>query len=81
MSLGLYLMAFGIGLLAGSTYLTVGALLLFVPAHIFYLKFFEEYELELRLGQSYTEYKQRVPFLFPRLYSRQDTGEEQEKDY
>jgi len=65
MSLGGYLIAVGIGLLIGSTYLTVGALLLFIPAHVFYLKYFEEYELELRLGQSYIEYKQRVPFLIP----------------
>jgi protein-S-isoprenylcysteine O-methyltransferase Ste14 len=65
MSLGLYLGAIGIGLLAGSTYLTVGTLLGVIPVHIFYLKYFEEYELELRLGPSYAEYKQRVPFLLP----------------
>jgi protein-S-isoprenylcysteine O-methyltransferase Ste14 len=65
MSLGLYLASIGIGLLAGSTYLTMGALLGVIPVHVFYLKYFEEYELELRLGQSYLEYKQRVPFLLP----------------
>ena len=65
MSLGIYLIAIGIGLLVGSTYLTAGALLLFIPAHIFYLKYFEEYELELRLGEVYLEYKQKVPFLIP----------------
>jgi protein-S-isoprenylcysteine O-methyltransferase Ste14 len=67
MSLGIYLIAIGIGLLVGSTYLTIGALLLFIPAHIFYLKYFEEYELELRLGQSFNAYKQSVPFLLPRF--------------
>lgn len=70
MSLGLYLGSVGIGLLAGSTYLTLGALLGVIPVHLFYLKYFEEYELELRLGQSYIEYKQRVPFLLPRWGSR-----------
>ena len=40
-----------------------------IPAHIFYLKFFEERELELRFGESYMDYKQRVPFLIPRWRS------------
>ena len=71
MSLGFYLGAVGLGLLARSTYMTLGALLVVIPVHVFYLKYFEEYELELRLGHSYAEYKQRVPFLLPRLFSRQ----------
>ena len=68
MSLGLYLGSVGIGLLAGSTYFTLGTLFGAIPVHILYLKFFEEYELELRLGQTYLEYKQRVPFLLPRWF-------------
>jgi hypothetical protein len=39
-----------------------------IPVHLFYLKYFEEYELELRLGPSYLEYKQQVPFLVPRWF-------------
>jgi protein-S-isoprenylcysteine O-methyltransferase Ste14 len=70
MSLGFYLTSIGIGLLTGSTYLTLGALLIAIPAHIFYLKYFEEYELELRMGQPYVEYKQKVPCLLPKLFSR-----------
>jgi len=70
MSLGLYLGSVGFGLLLRSTYLTLGALLVVIPVHVFYLKYFEEYELELRMGQSYLEYKRRVPFLFPRLIYR-----------
>jgi protein-S-isoprenylcysteine O-methyltransferase Ste14 len=70
MSLGFYLGAVGLGLLAGSTYMTLGALLVVIPAHLFYLKYFEEYELALRLGPSYLEYKRSVPFLFPRWSSR-----------
>jgi protein-S-isoprenylcysteine O-methyltransferase Ste14 len=65
MSLGLYLASVGTGLLVGSTYLTLAALLGVIPAHVFYLKYFEEVELELRLGPSYTEYRQKVPFLLP----------------
>jgi protein-S-isoprenylcysteine O-methyltransferase Ste14 len=65
MSLGFYLLPLGLGLLPGSTYYTLFVLLVFIPAHIFYLKFFEEKELELRFGQPYIEYKKRVPFLIP----------------
>ena len=38
-----------------------------IPAHAFFLKYFEEVELELRFGESYLEYKKNVPFLIPRL--------------
>ena len=67
MSLGYYLLCVGIGLLTGSTYVILGTLLGIVPAHLFNLLYFEEYELALRLGPSYLEYKQNVPFLIPRL--------------
>jgi protein-S-isoprenylcysteine O-methyltransferase Ste14 len=71
MSLGLYLGAVGLGLVVGSSYMTLGALLVVIPVHVFYLKYFEEYELALRLGPSYVAYKQRVPFLLPRRFPRQ----------
>lgn len=70
MSLGLYLWAIGIGLVTRSTYLTLAAVLVAIPVHVFYLKYFEEYELELRLGPPYIEYKREVPFLLPRLLGR-----------
>jgi protein-S-isoprenylcysteine O-methyltransferase Ste14 len=66
MSLGFYLGALGIGLLFCSTYLVFGALIVVIPVHVFYLKYFEELELELRMGQPYQEYKKSVPFLLPR---------------
>jgi protein-S-isoprenylcysteine O-methyltransferase Ste14 len=66
MSLGYYLMGVGIGFISGSTLLTLFVLLGIIPAHIFALKFFEELELELRFGDSYKEYKHKVPFLFPK---------------
>ncbi|MDF1612852.1 hypothetical protein [Stygiobacter electus] len=53
--------------MAGSTYLMLGTMLVLVPAHIFNLKYFEEKELEIRYGQSYSYYKKDVPFLIPRL--------------
>lgn len=67
MSLGFYLMCIGMGLLAGSTFFTLWSLLAFIPVHVFFLKYFEERELEIRFGQSYVAYKQRVPFLIPRF--------------
>lgn len=67
MSLGYYSACVGAGLLAGSTSITVGVILGVIPAHVFNLKYFEETELDLRHGQSYREYRQRVPFLIPNL--------------
>jgi len=65
MALGWYLMCLGVAFIAGSTYLTLYVLLGQIPAHVFYLKFFEERELELRFGESYAAYKRRVPLLVP----------------
>ncbi len=65
MSLGYYLFSLAVGLCSGSTFITLIVLLGFIPAHIFFLKFFEELELELRFGESYLEYKKSVPFVIP----------------
>ncbi len=65
MMLGLFLTLTGIGLLVSSSFFTLWSLIGFIPAIIFWLKFVEERELEIRFGQPYREYKQRVPFLFP----------------
>jgi len=70
MSLGYYLFALGVGFISGSTLLTLYVIFGLVPAHLFFLRFFEELELELRLGESYKEYKQKTPFLIPRLLAR-----------
>jgi protein-S-isoprenylcysteine O-methyltransferase Ste14 len=64
MSLGYYLCALSAGFISGSTLLTFVVLLGLIPAHIFFLKYFEELELELRFGDSY---KQAVPFMIPRI--------------
>ncbi len=65
MSLGFYLVTLASTLIVGSTSLTLGVLLGLIPSHLFFLKYFEEKELELRFGESYVEYRKRVPFLFP----------------
>ena len=68
MSLGYYLFSLSMGFISGSTFLTLGVLFGLVPAHIFFLKYFEELELELRFGEPYKEYKQKTPFLVPRFW-------------
>ncbi len=70
MSLGYYLFSLSLGFISGSTLLTLGVLLGLVPAHIFFLKYFEELELELRFGESYKEYKKNTPFLFPKFSAK-----------
>ena len=70
MSLGYYLFALSIGYISGSTLLTLAVLFGVIPAHIFFLKYLEELELELRLGESYKEYKQKTPFLIPRFSAK-----------
>ena len=42
------------------------ALILFAPALLFFVKVYEERELEIRFGPSYLEYKSRTPMLLPR---------------
>jgi protein-S-isoprenylcysteine O-methyltransferase Ste14 len=69
MALGLYIGLLGFGLFLRSFYWTLGGIYV-ISIHIFYLKFFEEFELELRMGQPYLEYKQNVPFLVPRWKSQ-----------
>lgn len=70
MSLGYYLSALGLSLMIGSTLLTVFVLFGLIPAHLFFLRYFEECELELRFGESYRQYKQDVPFLIPKVSTR-----------
>jgi protein-S-isoprenylcysteine O-methyltransferase Ste14 len=67
MSLGFYLFALALGFVSGSTFVTLAVVLGLIPAHIFFLKYFEELELELRFGESYLEYRKSVPFLIPGL--------------
>ncbi|WP_129631128.1 methyltransferase family protein [Candidatus Oscillochloris fontis] len=70
MSFGYYLSALSLSLITGSTLLTLYTLFGIIPVHIFFLKYFEEYELELRLGDSYRTYKTQVPFLLPSIGRR-----------
>jgi protein-S-isoprenylcysteine O-methyltransferase Ste14 len=69
MSLGFYLTALALAFASSSTFVLLAASLGLIPAHAFFLKYFEELELELRFGESYREYKKTVPFLIPRFKS------------
>ena len=70
MSLGFYLAALGASLVSGSATAMLGTLLGLIPAHLLFLKYFEEQELELRFGESYRAYRANTPFLLPRLAGR-----------
>jgi protein-S-isoprenylcysteine O-methyltransferase Ste14 len=55
-----------LGLWLQSAYFVLWALLLVSPALLFYVKFFEERELEIRFGEPYRQYRARTPMLIPR---------------
>jgi protein-S-isoprenylcysteine O-methyltransferase Ste14 len=55
-----------LGIWFQSVLFVLWALILFAPALLFFVKVYEERELEFRFGASYLEYKSRTPMLFPR---------------
>lgn len=55
-----------LGIWYQSSLFVLWVLLLFSPALLFFVKVYEERELEVRFGQSYLDYKARTPFLFPK---------------
>jgi protein-S-isoprenylcysteine O-methyltransferase Ste14 len=59
-----FLLALGIWL--QSALFVLWALILFAPALLFFVKVYEEREIERRFGASYLEYKSKTPMLFPR---------------
>ncbi len=55
-----------LGIWFQSVMFVLWAVLLFAPALLFFVKVYEERELEIRFGDSYREYRARTPMLFPR---------------
>jgi len=55
-----------LGIWFQSALFVLWVLILFGPALLFFVKVYEERELEFRFGASYLEYKSRTPMLFPR---------------
>jgi protein-S-isoprenylcysteine O-methyltransferase Ste14 len=54
-----------LGIWFQSTLFVFWVLILFTPAILFFVKTYEERELELRFGASYLNYKNKTPFLWP----------------
>ena len=54
-----------LGIWFQSAFFVLWVLILFSPALLFFVKVYEERELEIRFGTSYKEYKSKTPFLFP----------------
>jgi len=55
-----------LGIWFQSALFVLWVLILLAPALLFFVKVYEERELELRFGASYLEYKSRTPMLLPR---------------
>jgi protein-S-isoprenylcysteine O-methyltransferase Ste14 len=53
------------GIYFQSLYFILWVILLPAPSWIYFLKVYEERELEIRFGTSYLEYKAKTPFLWP----------------
>jgi protein-S-isoprenylcysteine O-methyltransferase Ste14 len=60
-------LAFGVslGIWFQSALFVIWVLIIFAPALLFFVKVYEERELEFRFGDSYKEYKSKTPMLFP----------------
>ncbi len=55
-----------LGLWMQSALFVLWVLLWLTPAFIFFLKVYEERELEIRLGKAYKDYRKRTSFMLPR---------------
>ena len=56
----------GLGLWLRSPLFVAWTLAVFLPCGIVFLKYYEERELEIRLGAPYLEYRAKTPMLWPR---------------
>jgi protein-S-isoprenylcysteine O-methyltransferase Ste14 len=59
-----------LGIWYQSVLFVLWALFLFAPALLFFVRVYEERELEIRFGAPYRDYKSRTPMLFPRKPAR-----------
>ena len=63
---------FSLGIWFQSSLFILWVLLFFTPALLFFIKVFEERELEFRFGKSYLEYRASTPMLFPGKSEKKD---------
>ena len=68
---GVFAFLFGIGFLLHSVSMVFVWTPVFVIFNVLELKLVEEPELECRFGESYIEYRRRVPMLVPKVTQRQ----------
>ena len=70
--MGLAAVAFfvALGIWFQSALFVLWVLVLFTPALLFFIRVYEERELEIRFGAAYLEYRSRTPMLFPRRPAR-----------
>lgn len=66
MVLAVLALGLSLGVWFQSILFVLWVLILFAPALLFFVKVYEERELEIRFGASYLEYKSSTPILFPR---------------
>ena len=67
MGFGVLLYYLGIGTLIGGLVVGIMCFIFGITIGSIYHKFFEESELEERFGEEYKQYKEKTPFLFPRI--------------
>jgi protein-S-isoprenylcysteine O-methyltransferase Ste14 len=79
MSLSAYLFLVAYPIRFPSSYLLLASLIGIIPAHILYLKIYEEKELELKFGEEYLKYKKEAPFLMPRIKKWQKAAENRKR--
>jgi protein-S-isoprenylcysteine O-methyltransferase Ste14 len=60
-----------LGIWFQSAMFVLWAIVVFAPALLFFVKVYEERELEIRFGVPYLEYKLKTPMLFPRKPRKQ----------
>jgi protein-S-isoprenylcysteine O-methyltransferase Ste14 len=66
MVLGVLTFLISLGIWFQSALFLLWVIFLFAPALLFFVKVYEERELEIRFGASYLDYKSKTPMLFPR---------------
>ncbi|HVT98542.1 MAG TPA: methyltransferase [Acidobacteriaceae bacterium] len=71
MALAVVAFLLSLGIWLQSALFVLWAVVLFAPALLFFIRVFEERELEIRLGAGYLEYKARTPMLIPAVHRTQ----------
>jgi len=74
MALAVIACGLSLGIWLRSGLLVLWFLVLFAPALLFFIRVYEERELEIRFGEAYRLYRASTPFLWPSIRRRTPTG-------